>query len=241
MTARSSLLRILGLGGLGAVLSVGGCPTSTPEPTYATTFSDDFSSATLQSGWAVDRENSANLSLTSRSGFLRIITEQGSFDGDANTDTAKNLVLRQISGDFQLTCRVEFTPDADRQIAGILVRSTAGTDVIFGLTRETADTGTVGLVAALAEQSDGSEAQSVGTLYSFNDIYLRLRRSGNTFTAYTSRTGESFAQVGSTSISTDLPDTVLVGVMAGTGPACDANCDTATPADFDSFEIAVPE
>ncbi len=243
MTARMIRFGILGLCTLGAALSLAGCPTTEPdpEPVFVTTFSDDFSATSLQSGWTVDRPNDANRSLTARSGFLRIITEAGSFNGDNNTDTAKNLVLRQITGDFQITCRVEFAAEADRQLAGILVRSAEGTDVIFGLTRETGDTGPVGLVVALAEQIDGADPLTTGTLYSFSDVYLRLQRSGDTFTAFTSRTGEAFAQVGSSTISSDLPDTVLVGVTAGTGPACDANCDAATAADFDSFEIAVPE
>lgn len=216
-----------------SALGLAGCPDG-GGTTNDSVFKDEFSSSTLNSGWTVENSNPANLSLTANSGFLRIITEQGSFD---ETDSVKNVLLHEVSGDFTATARVFFTPEADRQLAGVVIRGDEF-DMLFALTQAITDSGTYQFVLALAEQPEGLEPSRQARLYAFDDVYLRVVRQGGNLTVSTSRTGDVFSDIGTVSMT--LPDSVRVGIFAGTGTDCTSNCAAATPADFDEFEITAP-
>jgi beta-xylosidase len=180
------------------------------------------------------REDQEHYSLTDRSGFLRIITQEGSLGAQ---NTVNNLVVRDFSGDFTVTAQMEFTPEIDRQFAGLVAQDASGLSVSLGLTQVSDSRGTIQGVAFLV-YTGSSNARRGFEVSSDPNLYLRLRRDGDTITASFSDNGVTYTEVGSVII--EFQDAVQVGVGAANGSQCGANCDRATSADFDSFEIAQP-
>jgi len=222
---------------LSVVSAVGACQTMN-NPDFNVVFRDDFSGS-LASGWTFIREDAGFHSLTERNGFLRINTQQGAI-GSAS-DTSRNLLVRETSGEFIITTCVEFNPSIERALAGLIIRDPAtGKSVVYGLTRASGDRGTFRGIAAVAEGDPGSEADRVGAVFDDNRIFLRLQRSGTTIFVTYSTDGAGYFNVGDGVVSVNLPDAVQVGIGAAIGDECVDNCDVALPADFDFFEIGVP-
>lgn len=220
-----------------SIAALGGCPMMN-NPTFDVVFRDDFSGS-LADGWSFVREDAAFHSISARNGFFRINTQPGSIG--STTDTAMNLLVREFTGDFIITTRIEFNPSIERALAGLVIRDSAtGKSVVFGLTRASGDRGEFRGIAAVAEGNPGEEADRVGAVYDKNSVYLRLQRSGSTIFVSYSETGDGFFNAGDGAVSADLPDVVQVGIGAAIGEECTSNCDTALPADFDFFEIGVP-
>lgn len=211
-----------------------GTTCSTPRGPQQLFAWDDFDEDTLDEAWTILREDPSAWSLTARPGFLRIRTQEG---GVAE-DTIRNLILRGVYGDFTLTTRMEFDPTADNQFAGLAVRGNDGRNVIYGITRLSGARGTFRGLLAIAEAGGEEEADTSGALYAFNDVWLRLIRHGNTFTAQYSRDGAVYTDVGT--VSATLSTGVSVGIGAANGQNCGEHCDESVNADFDSFEITVP-
>lgn len=211
-----------------------GTSCATPQGPQQVFASDDFAATTLDAAWTILREDAAHWSLTARPGFLRIQTQKGGI----TEDTIRNLVLRGVYGDFTLTSRMEFDPTQDGQFAGLAVRGDDGQSLIYGITQISGARGTFRGLLAIAESSDGGTPETSGALYSFNDVYLRLIRRGDTFTAQYSRDGNAYSDVGT--VTAALSEGVSVGVGAANGENCGENCDASVNADFDSFEITVP-
>ena len=93
--------------------------TPTPTPTQAG-HTDEFTSGTLNGAWSWVREDSANWSLTARSGYMRIACQSGDLHSSSNN--ARNLLLRTAPvGDWTMTARMEFSPASNYQQAGLLV------------------------------------------------------------------------------------------------------------------------
>jgi cytochrome c len=212
----------------------GGSGTVTP-PTTQTVFQDDFDGDTLADGWTVLREDQEHYSLTQRSGYLRIITQEGSPGAE---NSVNNLVVRDFSGSFTITTQIEFTPEIDRQFAGLVIQDADGLGVSLGLTQVSDSRGTVQGAALLAYTGTGSGSSHGFEVSTDPSVSLRLQRDGDTITASFSANGVTYTEVGSVIIQ--LQDAVQVGIGAANGSQCGANCDQATSADFDSFEIAQP-
>lgn len=208
-----------------------GCPsTSTPTPTTVT-FRDNFDNG-LGSGWTVERQDNTTFLPTARAGFIRLVTTTGVLADQS----LPNVIVRPITGDFILDSRVEFTPAQDRQFAGILVSAADGSGVVYGTTQGTNGRGLAG-VAGLA----GNPASSTSVAgYSSDSVFLRLERTGSTFTLSYSQDGTTFSSLATSGskVTVALPDDVNVGFFVTNGD-CGDNCGTNTPADFDFFQISV--
>lgn len=196
-------------------------PTSTPTPTPGHT--DEFGSGTLDTAWSWIREDSANWSLTARSGYLRINTQgQDLWGSGGNTE---NILLRNpVTGDWTISTRLEFNPASNYQQAGLIVYqnddnylkcvygydSAVSGGKILEYCKEISATPTNGKVAITA-----------------NPVYLKITKSGTTYTLSYSTDNNNWNQAQQyTSVSFS---SLKVGLIAQ-GAA-------GVSADFDWFDL----
>lgn len=217
---------------VGAVLMIlVSCQSQSFTPVSgATIFRDDFDSATLTPGWIVEDEDENGYSLTTRAGFLRIETSEGSL---AEGGTVTNLFLREVSGDFVLLTRLEFDPTGTRQLAGLVVRDGSGAGAALTLSLLRGELGVLRSVLFVAN-SQGAQQQDFDATNA-TALTLRLKRSGESLYASFSLNGDTFTALDAFNIG--LADTVQVGIGAINSEGCGDTCNLVTPADFDFFEI----
>lgn len=210
-----------------------GCPsTSNNNPGNTTVvFRDDFDSG-FAAGWTVTRPDNSKLSTTARTGFIRLITGPGTLADE----TLPNVVTRTVSNDFILDTYLEFAPDQNNQFAGLLVQASDDSGaVVYGITQGTNGRG----VVALGGLNNSSSTNSVAS-FSGSAVFLRLERSGDTYSFTYSTDGTNFSALSTngSKVSVALGADVKVGFITTNGN-CTDNCDTATNADFDFFQISV--
>ncbi len=211
------------------VVFAGGCPDRTfVPPDSDVLFSDDFSEATLEAGWELEGDPS-DMSLTARSGFLRMLVPPGQ-------QTQFSLLLREVTGNFVISARMEFDPAADRHVAGLSIEDADGKRLSFGLLQASGERGTFRGVVPLAEESADLDVDATTLAYEGTSIYLRIERTLDSFALAYSADGETYTLAGT--VVTNLSDDVLVGVGAATSENCIAACEDIVPADFDFFEIS---
>jgi beta-xylosidase len=190
------------------------------------TWTDDFDAGSLAAPWWWVREDPGYWSLTARSGFLRITTQE--------TFTTVNNILVQAMppGEYQIEARVLFTPTENFQLAGLVVYLDDGNFLSLG--RGYCDS-TLPACAGNAIYFDRIEDSAiVGSNYPLTTTlpaatYLRLARVGDTYTASASIDGVTWTQLGSHAI-TFAP--TAIGLRASnqmSGAAAEI------PADFDYF------
>lgn len=215
---------------LGSLFIVG-CPQTTTGGGTTVIFRDDFDGS-LKADWTVTRQDPNTFSLTARPGFVRLTTEAGSL----TNATLNNIITTPAAGDFILDSYVEFTPAQDRQLAGIRVVGTDGSGVVYGLTKGTNGRGLV----AVAGQAGSTTTSTTAAAFTGSNVFLRLERTGDVFTASYSTDGTTFTNLSLNSgqVSISLSTDVLVGFFVTNGDNCTDNCDTQTPADFDFFQIS---
>ncbi len=162
------------------------------------TWTDNFSSTSLDSRWSWVRLDSTRWSLTVRPGFLRLTTQQGE-PGPGNNF----LVQNAPGGDYEIWSRVIFTPTANFQIAGLLVYQDDTNFLALG--RAFCDAPPPGSPPTCVNNGiyfDHIEGGSfVGSNYAMTtavlgDAYLRLMRQGTVYTGYVSTDGANWTLVG---------------------------------------------
>ncbi len=201
-------------------------------------FRDDFNGS-LQSGWQIVREESSFYSLSARNGFLRILTQRGGLGQNSN---AKNIFLREITGDFIIESKLEFNPNDAKHTAGIIAYVDDFNAVVLGLSYAEGERGTFRGVASISAIQD-QEGQRAGAFYDEsittnpNLVYLRMLRSGDQFVVAFSDNGTDYTELAT--FTNPLPSALRVGVLAGNGDAegCGEACDIPIPGDFDYFVI----
>jgi beta-xylosidase len=203
-------------------------PTDFKPPDANVLFRDEFSGATLKAGWTFTGEDPTRESLTERPGFMRITAQDAA-------STKPSLLLREISGDFVLTTRMVFDPAPDRLLAGLLVQGEDGRMVSLGLLHASRSGGAFRGVLALADPGGGAPVDHASAAYASTEVYLRLERRTDSFDASYSQDGVTYTPVGT--VTTSLSDTVQVGIGVAASENCNSQCDVASPADFDFFEI----
>jgi RHS repeat-associated protein len=203
-----------------------GNTTGVAYPATTCTFTDDFNDPTLASGWQWIREDATHWSLSARPGYLRITAQAGDLWAGSNND--KNLLVRQSSAaDFEISTRVNFNPSANYQSAGLLVYTNDDNFVRLG--RVYAD----GQKVELVWETNGSPA-SILVNATLTTIYLKLKRSGATFTGYYSADGVTWTLVGQLAgVGLTTPQIGLFAHAANSGAP-------QLPADFDYFCEAMP-
>jgi serine/threonine protein kinase len=176
--------------------------TSTSVPTSVsptevssdTNFRDDFVDQ-LADGWTWIAEDPSKWSLSKVPGSLQIVASDASFDGP---DLPPNILLRDaLSGDFEITTSLRFTPKSDFQVAGLVVFQDKGNALQLGRGFCDIADSCVGDGIYFDNFQDGSiignssKAPFHGTV-----TYLRLRRIGNVYTAYFSEDGKTWTMLG---------------------------------------------
>lgn len=214
------------------------------------TFRDDFNSPQLSEGWTIIREDPSTFSLTANPGFFRVQTVRGILGGDATGEgaspgTARNLLVRPMSGDFILDTRLVFDPRDGQPFGGLLVYQDDAHAVAVGLVFASGARGEFRGVIML-NVGDGMDpaATPIAARYDQSNtpdpkvVYLRLLRQGDQFVGAYSGDGVSYKDLGT--VTNPLADDLAVGVGAANGdsPSCGPACDTQIPADFDYFQIA---
>ena len=192
-------------------------PTATKTPTPTATspagaYDDEFTSGTLAGKWSWIRQDAPNWSLTARSGYMRIISQSGDINGATNV--AENILLETApAGDFTVIVKLDGKPTANYAHGGIIVYQDDDNYVkvvrlywdgnVFQLARETG-----GVMASQQQATD-----SIGSTVS----YLKVVKSGTSYTGYYSADGITYSQVGTA--QTASLSNIKIGFvsMAGTG------------------------
>ncbi len=184
------------------------------------TFRDEFE-GTLQGGWTWQDERPAYWSLSEVPGALRLVT----VPGEAWTNT---LVRDAPSGDFEIATVVRFEPSANFAGAMLYVREDDRNAVLVG--RAYCDLDECAGNAIYFDRIVVGElvGDNFATPVESSSLaHLRLRREGNTFTAYYSADGETWQTIGQHKFPFRSPQ---VGLVAH-GSAVEI------PALFEFFEI----
>lgn len=219
-------------------------PTSSPEPTATSSpvptptiqltatpenqfFRDDFEGK-LADNWDWLGEDSARWSLTDAPGFVRIVAQPSSIGGDGEP---KNFLVRLApDGNFEIETHLVFEPTTNFQFAGLLIYEAQGKALQFG--RAFAQCNFPDFCKENALYFDNPTQQGlpnfVTPVSDPSDVYLRLRREGNSYTAFYSEDASQWTQIGQ---HTGVFTTVYVGLIASQAFS------EEIPADFDYFSI----
>ncbi|MCL6456681.1 MAG: carbohydrate binding domain-containing protein [Gorillibacterium sp.] len=192
-----------------------------PEPVFSEGTDDEFNASALDSQWNWIRESSSKWSLADRPGFLRITSESGDIvDGGS---TAKNILLTGApEGDWTMETKLDGKPTSQWSQGGLIVYEDDNS--YFRLTRLYGS----GNQIQFTRQIDAvREHVEVPDTIASSILYMRIVKSGSTYSAYYSADGSSYQQIwtGQTAVLED-PKIGLI-VCAGTGLV----------ANFDYFHI----
>jgi outer membrane protein assembly factor BamB/regulation of enolase protein 1 (concanavalin A-like superfamily) len=103
-------------------------------------------------------------------------------------------VTQPLSGDGTITARVTSQENTDPWAkSGIIIKQSTTAGSPYALLAVTPGNG--------VHLQSGFNSDVYGGTYAFPDAWLRLQRSGNTFTAYTSADGSTWTQVGSVTMT----------------------------------------
>ena len=137
-----------------------------------------------------------------------------------------NYVSQPLTGNASIVARVTSQSDTDPWAkAGVMIKQSTASGSNYALLAVTPGNG-------IAFQSDFNASVSGGS-YSFPTVWLKLTRSGNTITAYSSADGTTWTQVGTTTIS--LTDPVTIGLFT-----CAHNAGALGTATFDNVTVTSP-
>jgi len=201
-------------------------PAAPQAQPAVTGFRDDFDGA-LGAGWQWLGEDPTHWDLTSAPGHLRIVI-QGT---NINDGTPRNFLVRQApQGNFEIATSVRVSPTSNFQLAGLLVYQGQGNALQFGPAYAPCSGGASGQCVYFDSYQGGQFGAGNFATYSggASPTFLRLRRVGSTYTAYSSADGASWQEIGSHQ-SNIAPG--YVGLVATQG------FNGEVPADFDYFTL----
>ena len=134
-----------------------------------------------------------------------------------------NYVSQPLTGNASIVARVTSQSDTDAWAkAGVMIKQSTGAGSSYALLAVTPGNG-------IAFQY-GFNASTLGGSYSFPNAWLKLTRTGNTITAFSSADGTTWTPVGATTIS--LTDPVTIGLFN-----CAHNASALNTATFDNVSV----
>jgi alpha-glucosidase (family GH31 glycosyl hydrolase) len=224
------------IGGSGATPTPTPTPTSTPTPTPTSTTgptptpgsgSDSFTGSTLGSQWSWIREDNTKWSLAANPGFMRITTQTGDIYGTSNN--MKNILVQTAPvSDYTISTKVTISPTANFHQAGLVVY---GDDDNFVMLQRFYSTS----YSPANQFMFKKEIAGSPTKYNTGDtlggtVYLKITKSGTSYSGYFSSDGTNWTQVGSalTGVSLTNPKVGIFSASGGQAPA-------GINADFDYF------
>lgn len=182
---------------------------------------DEFDQSELKEQWQWLRENKTNHKLDAQSGVLTLTTEPGDISESSNN--ASNLLLQSANNDWTIDTRLvaSRTPSQpenaglvayqdDDNFVKLMFRAVIKTSRQRGVQPGTVDLlfEENGIAKSIA--SIDLKEEVVGA----NQLYLRLRKKGSTYTAFYSTDGENFEQLGASDI---LLKDIRAGLIACDG------------------------
>lgn len=191
-------------------------PAGPAEPVFTEGGSDEFAGPDLDGQWTWVRENSAAWSLTANPGSMRITAENGEIaEGSA---TAKNLLLTGApEGDWTLETKLTGLPASPWAQGGLIVYESDATFVritrMYGTGNEFQFTAQKDTVRQHVETAD-----TLGSA-----VYLRLVKTGNTYSGFYSADGVSYQQAGADQ-TVEIAEP-KIGLFTGGGTGFTANYD----------------
>jgi beta-xylosidase len=191
------------------------------------TWTDNFSSSSLDSHWSWIREAPTYWSLSARPGFLRITTQQ------TFSDVNNILVQPSPVGDYEIQTRVIFTPTENFQIAGLEIHQDDVNYIALG--RAYCDTPPSNCVGNGIHFDYVENGSFIGSNFGMTtsvqgDAYLRLIRQRNIYTGYVSVDGVNWTLVGTHSV-------VIAPTKVGLRASNQTQGAAEIPADFDFFTL----
>ena len=181
-------------------------PTSTTAPfptepsatasssSFTGTFTDSFDGH-LVDGWDWVNEDPAHWSLSAVPGYLQINASDASLDG--STQPTNVLVRYTDAQHFEATTLLRFKPTSNYQFAGFIIAQDSSNALQFG--RAFCDNAQQCVGNGLYFDSITDSVYSPDnfkTTISADDVYLRITRNGNLYTAYYSMDGQNWTKVG---------------------------------------------
>ena len=182
---------------------------------------DEFDQSELKEQWQWLRENKTNHKLDAQSGVLTLTTEPGDISESSNN--ASNLLLQSANNDWTIDTRLvaSRTPSQpenaglvayqdDDNFVKLMFRAVIKTSRQRGVQPGTVDLlfEENGIAKSIA--SINLKEEVIGA----NQLYLRLRKKGSTYTAFYSTDGENFEQLGASDI---LLKDIRAGLIACDG------------------------
>ncbi|MFD0782744.1 alpha-glucuronidase family glycosyl hydrolase [Micromonospora azadirachtae] len=218
------------------VTSNGASSAYTVNLRTAITGSDEFESSQLGPQWHWVRPDDSKWRLAD--GSLAITSQQGDLQG--NTNTAKNIALQDVSGDWTTDSKVVFSrPLANNNEQGGIIAYADDNNYVklaWEMSNATAATNKLRVVllreqngAAATVQITGADAQKI--VGAEGAIWFRLTKAGNTYKTYYSTNGSVYRYIGSTTLNVE---------PTGAGLAAFNRGGTSTDLDvaYDYFRIA---
>ena len=214
------------IGAVATLLTTLSANAATPAAS-SVTWTDDFSSASLDSRWSWIREDPTHWSLTARPGFLRLTTQQ-------TFSNVNNLLVQNAPvGDYEILTRVIFTPTENFQIASLLAYQDDNNSLALGRAYCDVPPPTCVGNGIYFDRVEGGSL--VGSNFAMTttvqgDAYLRMLRHGNVYTGYVSTDGTNWILVGVHTVT-------ITPTQIGFKASNQAQGATEIPADFDFFTL----
>lgn len=185
--------------------------------------SDEFDSTTLSSFWSINKEtptngeNNKNWSLSSAPGFLRITAERGDFWSD-HTDL-KNYFQQEAFGNWEATVKVNMSKVPNQNYNGMGITASQDNNNYIWVKYEYSS----GRIIGMVKETGGTAPVTIGQLSASDlntivgdkkEIYLRLKKIGNSYSGYVSVDDKDYISLGSTTANYANPK---FGLLASNG------------------------
>jgi len=192
-------------------------PTNTPTPTPGGAYDDEFNVSTLAAKWSWIRQDAANWSLTAAPGFMRIVCQAGDINGA--TATGKNILLETApTGDWSVVTKLTGKPTANWAQAGLIVYQNDDNWVKMVRLYDNAN------VFQFAKEIAGTFTfQNTADSIASTTSYLKITKSGTSYSGYYSADGVSYTQAWTT--QTASLSTIKIGLISFAGTGLNADFD----------------
>lgn len=185
--------------------------------------SDEFDSTNLSNFWTINKEtatnteNNKNWSLSTALGNLRIIAERGDFWSD-HADL-KNYFQQEAFGNWEATVKINMSKAPNQNYNGVGITASQDNNNYIWVKYEYSS----GKIIGMTKETGGTEPVTIGQLSASQltsifgekkELYLRLKKIGNSYSGYVSADGKEYISLGSTTANYANPK---FGLLASNG------------------------